>query len=111
MDYFIQDNNILWTPMTKQGTPPAWQPGVEYKIGDVIVPSNPQSGQENLMFMCVGFMGRSGTSQPGSLPLVAGIDVTDGQIKWKSRLAESDPAKLPYDEYALITETLNVTQG
>lgn len=110
-DIFLLDKNIIWTPLTKRGNPPVWTADTEYKLGDVVVPTVPQSGQENVMFQVVGFVGYSGSSTPGSLPVAAGQTVLDGEVEWKSRLASDDPTQLPYNEYYLINETVTVTGG
>lgn len=105
---FFEDGNILWLQVTKRGTPPAWQGGYDYTLGDTVVPRVIQPGQESIMFQAIAYIGSSGMSEP-SFPSVAGSTVVDGGIEWKSQLAANDPSALSLDEYYLINEHLTVT--
>lgn len=105
---FVTDNQILWLAVTLVGSPPTWQPGVNYNLGDVVVPISPQPSQANLMFQCVGFLGQSGGSAP-SFPSAAGDTVIDNEeIEWLAVDPTQPPPSLPYNEYYLIQPTLTV---
>lgn len=105
---FVTDNQVLWLACTKTGSPPTWQPGTNYNLGDVVVPINPQSSQDNLMFQCVGFIGTSGGSAP-SFPTQAGNLVVDNeQLQWEAVSPSGPPPTLPYNEYYVISPTLTV---
>lgn len=106
MPTFVEDNNVLWLAVEKVGSPPAWQADTNYNIGDVVVPTSPQIGQENLAFQCVGFLGESSGSEP-VFPATVGHTVDDKQIEWICQDPAQNPAALPPNTYYLINPTLN----
>lgn len=108
MSCFIFDRNILWLQLEKSGSPPAWEANKNYKLGDIVVPTNPTPEQENMMFQCVGFVGSSNSTQP-SFPIVEGQIVIDNEIIWKAKLQNSDPEELAKDEYYIISPEYEVT--
>ena len=103
-----EDNEIIWLAITKVGSPPAWQANWRYKLGDVVVPTNPQVGQENLAFQCVGFLGKSSSVQPAFTTTV-GNTTEDNQIEWRCADPDEDPLKLKYDQYYLISQSVTVS--
>lgn len=105
---FIEDSEILWLAVEKVGSPPVWAPNAVYQLGDLVVPVNPQPGQENLAFQCVGFLGQSGGSQPAFTTGI-GDSILDNQIEWRAVDPNADPLRLKYDQYYLINETVTVT--
>lgn len=104
----VEDGEILWLAVAKVGNPPAWAPDTNYDLGDTVVPIAPQAGQENLAFQCVGFLGKSNSSQP-VFPSTVGNVVIDGQIEWKTTDPTADPLALEYDQYYLIGRTVSVS--
>jgi len=107
MPNFVVDNHILWLELPKVGSPPAWQPHYNYKLGDVVVPTNPQPGQEELMFQCVGFIGKSSSTTP-TFPQVEGQILKDNEVIWETKLLTSEPRKLSNDEYYILEPTYQI---
>lgn len=105
---FTDDNDILWLCVAKSGTPDRWRPGTNYKKGDTVVPRFPVSGQEDIMFQCVGFIGKSNNSEPTWVN-TNGALVIDNNIEWIARDPDVDPASLPTKEYYLIDQTVSVS--
>lgn len=105
---FVEDNEVLWLAVQKVGNPPAWQPNTNYKLGDVVVPTSPQSGQENLMFQCVGFLGKAGGIAP-VFPTTVGQKVADNQVEWECVNPGADPNQLEYNKYFQITQSVVVS--
>ena len=101
------DGNILWLAIAKTGSPPAWSQNTNYEIGDVVVPTAPMVGQENLAFQCVGFLAKSSGVQP-VFPVSVGQTIVDGEAEWRCVNPEADPVQLPYNRYYLITQTVTV---
>lgn len=105
--YFVDDQNLLWKALDKVGTPSAWTPGKTYNTGDLIVPRTIQSGQELIMFQCVGFVSRADPAPP-TFPLTLGATVIDNNIEWKARSPTADPQLLENNEFYFATETVTV---
>ena len=105
---FVEDGNILWLAVTKEGSPLPWNNGTRYKMGDLVVPRFPVVGQENVMFQVVGFIGKSGAVEP-SFPVSSLAKVIDSGIEWRAIEKNSSPPKLEESEYYLIKETVTVT--
>jgi hypothetical protein len=105
---FVKDHRVLWLQVPKVGTPAAWEAGKNYKIGDTVVPTAPPAELADKMFQCVGFLGKSGTSEP-VFPNVLGNTVIDNNIIWKARDPELSPEALDKNEYCLIDEVIVVT--
>lgn len=104
----VFDAQIIWLTIAKTGSPPVWQQGVNYRRGDIVVPTVILPGQENIAFQCVGFRGKSGVTQP-VFPLSTGQIVEDGDIEWKTVNPEANPLQLSYDQYYLIDQTVTVS--
>ena len=104
---FIDDNQILWLMVAKEGTPPAWSSNTEYSIGDVVVPSSIQTGQENIAFQMVAFIGQSGSSEP-TWPTAFGSTVIDNGVVWVARNPLNSPESPNAEEYYLINETVTL---
>lgn len=105
---FVTDGRILWLTEQLVGSPPAWQPGYNYQLGDIVVPTSPTAQQLNLQFQCVGFIGTSGGTQP-DFPGATGDTVVDNQIVWTALNPAEDPPQLPYDQYYIITPTITIS--
>lgn len=105
---FVEDGNILWLAVTKEGSPPVWQNGFNYKQGDLVVPRFPQVGQENVMFQVVGFVGKSGAVEP-TFPITEFAKVIDSGIEWRAITKSASPPQLEPSEYFLTTETITVS--
>jgi hypothetical protein len=105
---FLKDGKILWLQVALEGTPPAWSPGTNYKLGDAVVPTTPISGLENFMFKCVGFIGKSAGSAP-TFPLTLGAQVIDNNIVWTCRDPLVSPPQLAENEYYAIDEEVTAT--
>lgn len=103
----IYDNSLVWLTITKIGSPPAWVPGTNYKLGDVVVPTNPQPTQLNLAFQVIGFRGRTGPTQP-VLPVIIDDTIIDTEVEWTCVDPNSSPPQLPYNQYYFITPTITV---
>ena len=104
---FIKDGSILWLQVPLVGTPDAWEPGKNYKIGDTVVPTAPISGLEDSMFMCVGFLGRSAGSQP-VFPTVVNNEVIDNNIVWTARFVNAAPV-VEYEKHQFVVIDEQVT--
>lgn len=104
---FTDDNQILWLMIEKVGTPNAWQQDTVYEIGDVVIPSNVQSGQENIAFQAVAYIGKTSNSQP-SFPTSLGNSVIDGGVVWVARGKEAAPISPNLTEYYLINQTVSL---
>jgi hypothetical protein len=102
---FIQDGNLLWLMVEKVGSPLVWNGGTNYEQGDVVIPRFPVSGQENIMFQVVGYIGSSGAAEP-SFPILAGQTVEDSGIEWTARKKTDSPLQLGPNEYFEIHETV-----
>jgi hypothetical protein len=76
-----------------------------YNVGDVVIPTNVQAGQENIMFQVVAVTGQSDSSEP-TFPTNAGETVIDKDIKWLTRLNTENPPAISENEYYLIDETI-----
>lgn len=105
---YISDGNVLWLCVAKVGTPPPWQPGVNYKTGDVVVPRFPTVGQATLAFQAVGTLMSSGFPEP-AFPSVVTSTIVDGGMIWIARDKTLSPPALPPNEYFKIAETVTVT--
>lgn len=110
---FTEDNQILWLMVAKSGTPPTWQGDNTYSIGDVVVPTSVQTGQENVMWQAVAIMGRTGSSEP-TFPTAFGGTVIDNEVEWAARnkatgLTVVSPESPNDNEYYLINENVTVS--
>jgi hypothetical protein len=103
MTEYVNDGNILWLAVAKFGTPPAWQPGINYRTGDIVVPRAPTIGQANLAFQAVGYVGSSGSPEP-TWPTNTDMTVADGAVLWIARDSRASPAPLPANEYYQIDD-------
>jgi hypothetical protein len=111
MANLIKDGKILWLETPKKGTPGYWTPGTDFHLGDTVIPSATftiPSGKENVMFQCVGFIGKSGASEP-TFPLIIGGSVVDNNIEWKSRLPSDNPSQISSEEYYTINNNVTVS--
>lgn len=104
---FHKDGQILWLQVPKVGSPAAWAPGTNYKIGDVVMPTAPIVGLEDFMFQCVGFIGRSGSVQP-TFPTPYAATIVDGNILWTTRNPNQAPPKYENNQYVVIDELVVV---
>jgi hypothetical protein len=102
---FVDDNQILWLMVAKEGTPPAWSSNTEYEIGDSVIPTSIQTGQEEIMFQFVAFIGKSGDSEP-TFPSSFGDEVLDNEVVWIARNTSDGPESPRENEYYLINETV-----
>jgi len=107
------DSGILWLARTLQGTPSTWTSGTNYNLGDTVIPTptfyiNNPSFPTNIMFQVVGFVGKSGASQP-AFPLTIGQTVDDNTVIWEAIDPTKNPPNLPFDQYYLISPTITVT--
>jgi hypothetical protein len=105
---FVKDNRILWLKVPLVGTPDPWAAGVNYKIGDSIVPTNPPPELADSMFICCGFLGQSGDTQP-TFPTTLTQTVVDNNILWKCQDPLVSPPALDKNSYYLIEETVTVS--
>jgi hypothetical protein len=106
----VEDGQILWLGVKLNGTPDVWEPSTTYKVGDFVSPSSPVEDvetEELMMFQCVGFVGRSGTTEP-VWPITEGDTVLDNNIEWAARDPQKDPQKLNWNEYFDIIQTVNL---
>ena len=105
---FVSDANLLWLKVPKIGTPPAWIPGYDYQLGDVVIPRFPVLGQEEIMFQVVGFIGSTGTTEP-PFPSSSGGTVEDSGVIWTAISKDGNPPQLPPSEYFVITESVTAS--
>lgn len=104
---FVTDYQVLWLKTTKVGTPDAWEPGKNYKIGDTVVPTVIEAGQEDIMFQCVGFLGQTDSSEP-TFDILPGATTQDGNVEWTAREKDKPIPGLEFNEYYLIDEDVTV---
>ena len=107
----IRDNRILWLEVPKIGSPSEWQPGVDYQIGDIVIPRLDvpiPPGKENVMFQVIGFCGESGNTNP-VFPTLLNQTVIDGDVKWAARSPSDDPMQITNQEYYVIDRTVVVS--
>lgn len=104
---FTQDNQILWLMVEKEGTPSAWSDNTQYQLGDFVIPTTVQSGQENIMFQAVALIGKSGSVEP-TFPTSFGSTVLDNEILWTARNPDGSPETGLEEEYYLINETVTI---
>lgn len=105
---FVKDNSILWLQVPLVGTPAAWAPGVNYKIGDTVKPTTVIPELADFMFQCVGFVGKSGNSQP-TFPLSLASTVIDNNIVWTARNPQGAPPQYEKNEFVVIDEQVSVS--
>lgn len=106
---FIKDSSVLWLQVPKVGTPDPWEPGKNYHIGDVIVPTTVIPALEDFMFQCVGFIGQSDSAQP-VFPLVVSTTVVDNNILWTSRFPNAAPVQAyEKNQFVVIDEQVVVS--
>ncbi len=104
---FVDDENLLWKGLEKVGSPDRWEPSKTYQTGDLVVPRVIQAGQENIMFQCIGYIGRASPTAP-VFSLGVNTLVDDNNIEWKTRLPTDDPEALKKNEFYFITETVTL---
>ncbi len=107
---FIEDQNILWLQLTKIGSPPAWESGKIYNVGDLVVPRNPTVEQADMMFQCVGFLAKTPSSAPAwpSGP-TEGETLISGNVEYVAQAADKPPAALAANQYYLINRNITVS--
>jgi len=105
---FVDDNQILWLMIEKSGTPSAWSSNTLYENGDTVIPTIVDSGQVNIMFQMVAFIGKSGNSGP-IFPISFGETVIDGHVEWVTRTKTDSPESPLSNEYYLISEDITVS--
>lgn len=107
---FIEDNGILWLQRELVGTPPAWEPGKNYAIGDCVVPRNPTPSQASLMFQVVGFLVKTPSVAP-TWPTTPDIGDTliSGDIEYVAQSPTEPPAAIAENQYYLFDRTITVT--
>lgn len=110
---FVLDNKIIWLELPKRGTPPEWQPGVNYNIGDTVIPRSSfaiPTGKEDSMFQCVGFAGQTAAAAP-SWPSSTSQVILHGDLELTSRDPTLNPAEPTEEEYYYITRTITVASS
>lgn len=108
---FVVDKDILWLEVPKSGSPPEWQPNTNYNKGDTVIPTSSfilPPGKESVMFQCVGFVGKSGITEP-VFPVAIGNTVIDNNIEWICRDPLAPSVNIDWFEYYQITHTLTLT--
>lgn len=105
---FYKDGSILWLKVPLEGTPAAWAPGTNYKLGDTVVPTTPIPSLAGFMFQCVGFIGKSSNVTP-TFPPTLNTTFVDGNIVWRSRDPAASLPALEKNEFCIIDETVGVT--
>lgn len=109
----VLDNQVIWLEVPKRGTPLVWQPGINYKLGDIVIPGVSTVipvGKEDVMFQCVGFVAYSASSAP-TWPVSAGTKVVDGTVEWTARDPSANPEQPASDEYAIIQRNITVSNS
>jgi hypothetical protein len=102
---FLNDNQVLWLMVAKEGTPDAWAADTEYNVGDIVVPTNIQTGQEDIAFQMVSFIGTSGSTEP-TFPTTLDDVVVDNGVIWAARSESASPNPPVENEYFLINENV-----
>lgn len=108
---FVVDNDILWLEIPKAGTPAYWEPGKTYVLGDTVIPRPDfvlPPNKENVMFQCVGFVGKSAITPP-SMPPTFGNTVIDNNIEWVCRDQNAPSIEIDWFEYYQTNHTLTLT--
>lgn len=91
----------------KKGSPDPWEPQHHYHVGDTVVPTTIQPGQENIMFQCVGYLGQADSIEP-TFDYLPASKTEDGHMEWTARDKNLDIPQLQYNEYFLIDESVVV---
>lgn len=113
MPSFVTDNDILWLKVPKKGSPAEWEPGKIYRVGDIVIPTSAvtiPSGEEDFMFQCVGFVGKSAGSAP-SWPTSTNVKFLSGNVEFASRDPNLDPAQVGATEYYWIKRNITVSNS
>lgn len=110
---FTDDNQIVWLMVSKNGTPPVWSSDTQYEIGDAVIPTSVQAGQEDIMFQMVAITGKSGGVEP-VFPTNFGDTIIDNGVVWEARTqfnpdgTSASPDSPNDNEYFLISEDVVV---
>jgi hypothetical protein len=101
----IFDGDIIWTMVAKNGTPDNWEPAKQYLVGEFASPTTvvEDGNSQELMIQCVGYIGKSGTSEPSFEQELGGL-TEDGNLEWETVSTTSNPEALGFDEYYDISE-------
>lgn len=108
---FLVDKNVLWLEVAKSGTPSEWVPNTNYRLGDTVIPRSSfilPPGKELVMFQCVGFVGKSGSTPP-TLSTIVDNKIIDNSIEWVCRDPNEASVGVDWYEYYQITHTLTLT--
>jgi len=103
----VFDGEIIWQALTKVGTPDTWEPGVNYDVADYVIPLTVTAENEDLMYQCVGFVGKSSDSEP-AWPATLDDVVVDGGIEWIAKDPDLGPDILNFDEFYTIEQNVSV---
>lgn len=104
---FVDDNQLIWLMVKKEGVVSAWVSNTTYEYGDLVLPTAPTVNQANIMFQMVGRTGKTGSVQP-TWPIVFGNSVYDNELILTARTLGNSPENVAEEEYYIIKETITV---
>ncbi|NRA76884.1 MAG: hypothetical protein HRU18_01640 [Pseudoalteromonas sp.] len=101
----VYDGNLIWRAMPLEGTPNDWTAEKNYLGGEVVVPTDPATGDVvGLMYQVFGFTRNSGSTLP-TFPTNIDEQVEDGDLIWTAKDPLEVEVELPESQYYVI-ETL-----
>ena len=106
----IVDGRLMWIEVPKKGSPSPWSPGMEYVIGDTVIPTSGvvvPSEKVDTMFQVVGYCGKTGVTAP-VFPTVDKESIIDGQLILTCRSKLDDPAPIAESEFYVIERSIQV---
>lgn len=104
----VYDGELIWSARPLEGTPAAWVASTKYNTGDVVVATDPSgSDTVDVMFQCIGFVGKSDSVEPTWNLTVNALHV-DNNIEWRTFDRTVPPVKLNNTQYYKITSNITV---
>lgn len=103
------DKGIIWVARPLIGTPVDWAASTDYKVGDIVVATNPGvSDTVGVMFQAVDFRRQSGASIP-AFPVTAGLTIEEGHLKFLAVDPTAEVFANDPDQYLTISRTITTS--